>query len=123
MDGDVRPVGVDRHEPPGGRRTDDSPAHPDPVVGDVPAAFGRWLTRHEIAPERRRRYCERVEHYLGWRAVGSDPHADRTQWRYLALLRRGGADEDELALVRTSLALFSRHQITARRSSWTRRPP
>ena len=82
--------------------------------------FARWLTRHEIAPDRRRRYCERVKHYLSWMTSGSDTHVERTQWHYFRLLRRHGADEDELALVRTSLALLSRHQITARRTTWTR---
>ena len=92
-------------------------------MGALLAGFVRWLTRHEIAADRRRRYCERVEHYLHWLTAGSDAHLDRTQWRYFVLLRRGGADEDELALVRTSLALLARHQITSPRAGWTRQPP
>jgi hypothetical protein len=95
----------------------------EPTAGVDLDGFARWLTRHEIAANRRRRYCERVEHYLSWLTSGIDTHVERTQSRYLSVLRRHGADDEELALVRTSLALLSRHQVTACRATWTRQLP
>jgi hypothetical protein len=115
------PAGADghaRHCP--WDRSGGNPDADEVAVHQVLARFIAWLTRHEVAPDRRRQYHDRVEQYLRWRTGDPDPHADRTQWRYLNLLSRRGADEHELALVRTSLSLLSRHMVTADRAAWPR---
>jgi hypothetical protein len=88
----------------------------DPLI----ARFNTWLARQDVSPRRRHCYSTHAEQYLRWQAGGPDPHADRTQSRYFALLRREGISEVEIGIARTSLSLLGRHLITAKRADWTR---